>query len=99
MAGGAEALSLNPSGGQSQGSAVGHSPFDDFVRDHLATTLMTMQPRDGIASDAWCLADDREQSVLLYSLTGDSIAFDARAYAAPATSVSGSTRVPARRSH
>jgi hypothetical protein len=73
MAGGAEALMLNPSAGQGQGRTVDRTPLDVFVREHLATTLMKMQPRDGVSSDAWCLADDSFQSVLLYSLSGESI--------------------------
>ena len=37
---------------------------------------MKMQPRDGAAADpehTWCLADDGSESVLFYSLAGDSI--------------------------
>jgi hypothetical protein len=37
---------------------------------------MKMQPRDGAAADpeqTWCLADDRGESVLFYSLAGPSI--------------------------
>jgi hypothetical protein len=73
MAGGAEALMLNPSAGQGQGRTVDRTPLDAFVRDRLAAVLMKMKPRDGVAADAWCLADDGDQSVLLYSLSGDSI--------------------------
>jgi len=73
MAGGAEALMRNPSAGQGQGRTVDRMPPDVFVRDRLAATLMTMQPRDGAAADAWCLADERYAAVLLYSLRGDAI--------------------------
>jgi hypothetical protein len=73
MAGGAEALMLNPSAGQGQGRTVDRTPLDAFVRDRLAAVLMKMKPRDGVAADAWCLADDSDQSVLLYSLTGNAI--------------------------
>ena len=73
MAGGAEALMLNPSAGQGQGRTIDRTPLDGFVRDHLADVLMKMKPRDGMAADAWCLADDDDRSVLLYSLAGDSI--------------------------
>jgi len=76
MAGGAEALMLNPSAGQGQGRAVDRTPLDAFVRDHLASVLMRMKPRDGVAADpeqTWCLADDAGESVLLYSLAGDTI--------------------------
>ena len=76
MAGGAEALMLNPSAGQGQGRVVDRTTLDAFVRDHLAPFLMKMKPRDGAAADpdqTWCLADDADESVLLYSLAGDSI--------------------------
>jgi len=77
MAGGAQALMRNPSAGQGQGRSVDRTTLDGFVREHLAATLMKMLPRDGAAADAertWCLADDRGESVLFYSLAGDSIA-------------------------
>jgi hypothetical protein len=73
MAGGAEALMLNPSAGQGQGRTVDHTPLDAFVREHLASVLMRMTPRDGVAADAWCLADDSDRTVLLYSRAGESI--------------------------
>lgn len=76
MAGGAEALMLNPSAGQGQGRTVDRTPLDAFVREHLAPVLMKMKPRDGVAADpehTWCLADDADDYVLLYSLAGDSI--------------------------
>ncbi len=73
MAGGAEALMLNPSAGQGQGRTVDRTPLDAFVRDRLSTMLMKMVPRDGVATDTWCLADDTDRSVLLYSSMGDSI--------------------------
>jgi hypothetical protein len=37
---------------------------------------MNMKPRDGVAADpeqTWCLADDRRDTVLLYSLAGSDI--------------------------
>ncbi|MEI9976876.1 MAG: DUF6298 domain-containing protein [Ignavibacteriota bacterium] len=73
MAGGAEALMLNPSAGQGQGRTVDRTPLDGFVREHLAEVLMKMRPRDDVAADAWCLSDDAYRSVLIYSLAGDSI--------------------------
>ena len=39
MAGGAEALMLNPSAGQGQGRIVDRTPLDAFVREHLANVL------------------------------------------------------------
>lgn len=77
MAGGAQALMRNPSAGQGQGTTVDRTPLDGFVRERLAGVLMKMSPRDGVTADAqraWCLADESEESVLLYSLAGESIA-------------------------
>ena len=66
----------NPSGGHGQGRSVDRTTLDAFVRDNLASSLMTMQPKDGVvADDAWCLADDRHDTVLLYSLASPSIRF------------------------
>lgn len=76
MAGGAEALMRNPSAGQGQGKTVDRTPLDGFVQQNLAGALMNMQPRDGVTADpeqAWCLADEAYGSVLLYSVSGDSI--------------------------
>ena len=76
MAGGAEALMRNPSAGQGQGTTVDRTPLDGFVQRSLAGVLMKMSPRDGVTADAereWCLADDPSESVLLYSLAGESI--------------------------
>ena len=39
----------------------------------MRANIQKMQPRDGVAADAWCLTDDRDESVLLYSLSGESI--------------------------
>jgi hypothetical protein len=76
MAGGAQVLMRNPSGGHGQGTTADKTALDGFVREQLATTLMQMKPRDGTAADpeqTWCLADDRSETVLLYSLAGHSI--------------------------
>ena len=76
MAGGAEALMRNPSAGQGQGPTVDRTPLDGFVQQQLAGVLMKMSPRDGVTADpeqAWCLADERSESVLLYSVAGESI--------------------------
>lgn len=76
MAGGAEALMRNPSGGHGQGRSVDRTVLDDFVRKYLSRTLMHMEPRDGVLEDpaqAWCLTDLPAESVLLYSLGGPSI--------------------------
>jgi hypothetical protein len=66
----------NPSGGHGQGKTVDRTPLDGFVREHLATTLMDMKPRDGVVADpeqTWCLADDRNSTVLVYSLSGPTV--------------------------
>jgi Family of unknown function (DUF6298)/Putative collagen-binding domain of a collagenase len=76
MAGGAQAIMQNPSGGHGQGRVLDRTTFDPFVREHLADVLMKMQPRDGVVADPdrnWCMADARRDAVLLYSLSGDSI--------------------------
>jgi hypothetical protein len=78
MAGGAEALMRNPSGGHGQGRSVDRTPLDAFVRENLVGQLMTMQPKDGVAAgeqQTWCLADAAHDTVLLYSLEGASIQF------------------------
>jgi hypothetical protein len=78
MAGGAEALMRNPSAGQGQGKTVDRTPLDAFVREHLARSLMNMQPRDGMMADSgttWCLVDERAETVLVYSLAGASVKF------------------------
>lgn len=76
MAGGAQALMRSRSGGHGQGMTVDRTPLDGFVREHLSPVLMNMKPRDGWVADpeqAWCLADDRGVSVLLYSLSGPTV--------------------------
>jgi hypothetical protein len=55
---------------------VDRTPLDGFVREQLAAILMDMKPRDGVAAgpeQTWCLADDRNATVLLYSLSGPTI--------------------------
>jgi Family of unknown function (DUF6298)/Putative collagen-binding domain of a collagenase len=76
MAGGAQALMRNPAAGQSQGIETDRTSLDAFVREHLAGVLMKMTPRDDVTEDAsrnWCLADERSEAVLLYSLSGPTI--------------------------
>jgi hypothetical protein len=78
MAGGAEALMRNPSAGQGQGKTVDRTPLYAFVREHLARSLMNMQPRDGMTAETdttWCLADERAETVLVYSLAGTAVTF------------------------
>ncbi len=76
MAGGAQALMRNPASGQSQGIEPDQTPLDAFVREYLAGILMKLLPRDGWLADPadnWCLADDAETALLLYSLAGPHI--------------------------
>ncbi len=73
MAGGAQALMRNPSGGHGQGKTADQNVLDGFVREHLAASLMNLQPKDGMAEEAWCLADDRRVTLLFYSISGPSI--------------------------
>jgi Family of unknown function (DUF6298) len=80
MAGGAQALMRNPSGGHGQGRSLDRTTLDAFVREHLTLSLMKMQPRDRVAAvpeENWCLADDAREVVLIYSLSGPSITLDA----------------------
>jgi len=76
MAGGAEVLMRNPSGGHGQGRSVDRTVIDGFVREYLSSVLMKMEPRDGAANDPdnnWCLADAKDDSVLFYSLAGTAL--------------------------
>jgi len=76
MAGGAQALMRNPASGQSQGIDSDQTPFDSFVRDHLAGTLMNLLPCDHWLKDPdlhWCLADAGGRVLLLYSPGGSKI--------------------------
>ncbi len=70
-------------GGASPVSAESASPFaggprDDaallrFVAARVADVLPTMRPVDGLAGEAWCLADAKRTAVLIYSAAGDAI--------------------------
>ena len=76
MAGGAQAIMRNPAGGHGQGKQLDRTTLDPFVHEHLADVLMKMQPRDGrleAPENNWCMADQSDAAVLLYSLTGDAI--------------------------
>lgn len=72
MAGGASPVSA-----ESQAPRAG-DPRDDagfyrFVNAKLADLLPTMRPVDGLAGDAWCLADTKRTAVLIYSAVGETI--------------------------
>jgi hypothetical protein len=53
-------------------------PHDDaallrFVAEHVADMLPRMKPADGLANDAWCLADEGRTAVLIFSAAGEAI--------------------------
>ncbi len=76
MAGGAQSLSRNPTGGHGQGGKIDRTTLDGFVQRHLAPVLMNMNPRDGLLADAsnnWALADKLNDNLLFYSLSGNAI--------------------------
>lgn len=76
IAGAAQVQLRNPNAGQGQGRTADRTHLDAFVREHLATTLMNMAPRDGVAEAAgptWVLADAPLGTVLVYSLAGPAI--------------------------
>lgn len=71
MAGGAQVLM----GNQKDGWA-GRTTFSSFVQKYLSDILMNMKPTDDIVEDNkqnWCLIDDKNSSLLVYSLSGSSI--------------------------
>ena len=72
MAGGASPI--NAEGGVGRAGA----PRDDvallnFVAERVADVLPTMRPVEGLAGDAWVLADAARTTVLIYSATGEAI--------------------------
>ncbi len=78
MAGGAQVLLRNPTAGHGQGRTVDRHPLDLFVQQHLAETLMQMQPQDGVLAHGaqnWLLADQHQGTMLLSSLAGPEILF------------------------
>jgi hypothetical protein len=76
MAGAAQVLMQNPTAGHGQGRSVDRNRFDDFVKQYLYKTLYKMLPRDGMLVDEkqnWCLADDPNKTILLYSINRPTI--------------------------
>jgi hypothetical protein len=76
MAGGAQVLMRNPNAGQSQGIKSDNTPFDDFIRENLGHVLMKMSPQDNFlfnGAQNWFLADEKQETVLIYSLKGNEI--------------------------
>ncbi len=76
MAGGAQVIMRNPTAGHGQGRTVDAHPLDAFVQHHLAENLMQMQPQDGLLAQSaqnWVLADKERNTLLLSSLSGQTI--------------------------
>jgi hypothetical protein len=73
MAGGAQVIMRYRAFEQKGSDIPDLTHFNAFVRDELASVLMTMEPRDGWIEEPdrnWCLADRNGRHVLIYSLTG-----------------------------
>ncbi|MFT2011165.1 DUF6298 domain-containing protein [Pontibacter sp. 13R65] len=76
MAGGAQVLMRNPTAGHGQGRSIDRTPLDVFVQEQLATRLMHLHPTNGLLQNEtqnWALADNQQETVLLYSLSGEVI--------------------------
>jgi len=84
MAGGASPVSAEGSGGGG-GGPRDDAAFTRFVAEHVADALPRMKPVDGLAGEAWCLAEDGK-CWLFYSGAGDAIALTR---ALPTTGVTG----------
>jgi len=77
MAGGAECLNRNPTAGHSQ-HTVDRDPIDPLVQKSLTSILMNLKPRDGLLENpatTWCMADDSDRNVVIYSVQGQAITF------------------------
>ncbi len=73
MAGGASPVSAE-SAAPFAGGPRNDAAFYAFVSERLADVLPAMRPLDGFAGDAWCLADAKRSNVLLYSMSGPTMA-------------------------
>ena len=77
MAGGAQCLNRNPTAGHAQ-NTIDRVPLDPLVQKYLPSTLMNLIPRDGLLANpdtTWCLSDDSNKTLLVYSLQSAAIAF------------------------
>ncbi|MBI5768147.1 MAG: hypothetical protein HZA93_10150 [Verrucomicrobia bacterium] len=72
MAGGASPV--NSEGGVFRaGGARDDAGLTRFIAEQLAGVLPRMRPVDGLAGEAWCLADATWKTVLIYSAAGETI--------------------------
>jgi hypothetical protein len=74
MAGGALPLLADYSAAQPLKADRDDRALINFIREHLSSVLADMQPRD-VGADAWCLADEKENHLLYYSLAGEQLRF------------------------
>ena len=74
MAGGASPVTSEGGGAGAPRGARDDAALVKFVADRVADVLPTMRPVDGLAGDAWCLADAKRATVLIYSAEGEAIA-------------------------
>jgi hypothetical protein len=72
MAGGASPVSAE-SASPFAGGPRNDAAFYRFLDEHLADVLPTLRPLDGLAGEAWCLADAKRTVVLVYSPAGATI--------------------------
>ena len=84
MAGGASPVSAESAAGFAGG------PRDDaalvkFIATRVSDVLPQLRPVDGLAGDAWCLADAKRACVLIYSAAGEAITLAQPLAAANAT--------------
>ena len=73
MAGGAQVLMQ-----YNKGSRPGHISFYAFVNNYLSTALTNLTPNDELLENQgenWCMTDAENQTILLYSLKGNSFTF------------------------
>ncbi len=73
MAGGASPVSAESAQGFA-GGPRNDAAFYAFVSEQLADVLPQLKPSDGLAGEAWALADAKHENVVIYSPSGESIA-------------------------
>lgn len=77
MAGGAQCLNRNPTAGHNQ-STIDRAAADPIIQQHFGPLLMNLVPKDGLTESpatTWCLADEKNQTLIFYSLEGKEITF------------------------
>ena len=73
MAGGASPVVSEGGGAGAPRGSRDDAALLNFVSERVADVLPTMRPVDGLAGDAWVLADGKRTAVLIYSATGGAI--------------------------